>query len=164
MTLATPGNASEADVKTATAKAMRYCAYQERAPKEVLEKVLNLGLGLSHDQAMAVVHHLVQEDFINEARFAALYTGGKFRLKKWGKDKIRVALQQKGIGPQQVEQALAQLNAAQYEACLTELYQHKRQQLGTLPPLQLKQKLFNYLRGKGYETHLIHQLLQDNGL
>jgi len=148
-------------LQAAKAKAMRYCAYQERAPAEVKQKLL--GLGLDPGQVNTLIEYLVHEGFIHEERFATMFAGGRFRLKKWGKDKIRLALQQKGIAAHYVDAALNSIDANAYLACLDELYHHKKAQVAGLPPLQAKIKLFNFLRGKGYEAELVHQVLQKNG-
>ena len=71
----------------ALAKAMRYCAYQERAPREVAEKLKELGQ--SPSEVTELLQQLKDDDFVNEQRFAKLFSSGKFRIKQWGKRKIQ---------------------------------------------------------------------------
>ena len=73
-------------------KIKQYCAYQERCHSEVKEKLYSFGLYKKDvDQLMA---HLIEENYLNEERFAIQYAGGKFRMKIWGKVKLKLALRQ----------------------------------------------------------------------
>ena len=60
----------------------RFCAYQERCHKEVYDKLKSLRMiPVAIDQIMA---HLIQENYLNEERFAKTFARGKFRIKKMG--------------------------------------------------------------------------------
>ena len=76
-------------------KATAYCAYQERSQMEVRNKLNELCV--RNDAAEEIIAKLIQDNFINEERFACVYAGGKFRIKKWGRNKIRQALKSKGV-------------------------------------------------------------------
>ena len=56
-------------------------------------------LGADEEVAEEVIVYLIGENFINEERFAKAFAGGKFRIKKWGKIKIKQALKEKGLSP-----------------------------------------------------------------
>ena len=63
-----------------------YCAYQERCHKEVSQKLKDLGVfGIPMDN---VISHLIEQNYLNETRFAEQFVRGKFRVKKWGKMRL----------------------------------------------------------------------------
>lgn len=106
-------------INQAYTKAARYCAYQERTQQEVREKIY--AYGLYSDEAEEVIARLIEDNFINEERFAQAFAGGKFRLKKWGRAKIEHALREKGISDYCVRKGLEQIDPEDYLHTLQEL-------------------------------------------
>jgi len=47
--------------------------------------------------AEKIINKLVDDDYINEERFARNYAGSKFRIKKWGKNRIIYEMKRKCI-------------------------------------------------------------------
>ena len=76
-------------------KIKRYCAYQERSHKEVMDKLYSWGF--YKKEAELLLSQLIEEGYLNEERFAILFAGGKFRIKHWGKKKIEQALKEKQV-------------------------------------------------------------------
>ena len=70
-------------IQQAFIKAAKYCAYQERTQQEARQKIYSYGI--FGDEAEEVICMLIEDNYINEERFAIAYAGGKFRIKKWGK-------------------------------------------------------------------------------
>lgn len=101
---------------TALEKVRNYCAYQERCQQEVRDKLYELGLHQKEvEQGVSV---LVSEGFVNEERFAVAYAGGKFRIKKWGKVKIRAGLKARKISDYCIKKALQAIDDKEYELTL----------------------------------------------
>src|SRR5579863_890568 len=91
---------TELSTQEAIVKIARYCAYQERSHQEVRNKLFNYGLrSTSVDE---ILSHLITEGFLNEGRYAKAFAGGKFRIMKWGKLKIRKALEISGVSPRNI--------------------------------------------------------------
>ncbi|MFK7970844.1 MAG: regulatory protein RecX [Bacteroidia bacterium] len=137
---------------------MRYCAYQERCRQEVKQKMRNLDV-MDDDQEDMLLY-LEEEGFLDEKRFARVFAGGKFRVKRWGKRKIFVALRKKAIPESYISKAFASeipdkdyLSAVDY---LAERYieQHKH-----LSAFERKKKVYQFLSQKGYEADIIWQVL-----
>ena len=85
-------------------KLKQYCAYQERSHQEVIQKLWDLGVRKSeHDE---IVSGLIEEDYLNEERFAIHFAGGKFRMKDWGRKKIYYGLKEKGVSAYCITKAL----------------------------------------------------------
>ncbi len=135
-------------------KIKQYCAYQERCHSEVRNKLYSFGL--NNDEMELLISTLIQENFLNEERFALAYAGGKFRIKKWGKAKIKQALVLKKISTYCISKALKSLDDPTYEKNFEKLAATKWLSLKAEKNKYLKQqKLRRFLLGKGYESVLI---------
>jgi regulatory protein len=144
-------------LKDALRKAAMFCAYQERTQQEVRDRLKEWGvLG---DDAEEVIAELIQQNYLNEERFAKSFAGGKFRIKGWGKRKIKQHLQQRGISGYNLEEAMKEIAPNDYRTALAELLDKKRRSIRDDNPLIVKQKLVRYALSKGYESDLIWQVL-----
>ena len=76
-------------------KIKQYCAYQERCHKEVREKLYSFGL--NKEEVNEIISTLINENYLNEERFAIQFAGGKFRMKQWGRIKIKMGLKAKKV-------------------------------------------------------------------
>ena len=135
------------------AKLEHYCAYQERSHCEVRGKLLSYFV--YGDDLEEVISHLIQENFLNEERFAFAYTSGKFRIKKWGKRKIHQGLKRKQISDYLSNKALKDINEEDYIDTLVSLLSKKRKLLSGSNQYIIRQKLFQFVYNKGYESELI---------
>src|SRR4030081_1027510 len=86
-------------------KARQYCAYQERCHKEVKDKLY--GYGLHKKEVEESLSQLIEENYLNEERFAIQFAGGRFRMKQWGRVKIRYDLKQRQVSEYCIKKALA---------------------------------------------------------
>ena len=136
----------------------RYCSYQERCKKDVINKMIKLEV--NSDMHDSLLEHLVKENMLNESRFALSFSNGKFRYKHWGKVKIYSALSQKGINKVDVESALSQIDTEEYLEVLEHLMENKYNEIGGISEDKNKKRLLNYLLQKGYESHLIWELFK----
>jgi regulatory protein len=144
-------------VKDALRKAAMFCAYQERTQQEVRDRLKDWGVW--GDDAEEVIAELIQQNYLNEERFAKAFAGGKFRVKNWGKRKIKQHLQQRGISGYNLDQAMKEISPDDYRDTLADLLAKKRQSLRDNNPLVIKQKLVRYALSKGYESDLIFTVL-----
>ncbi len=143
----------------ALAKAMSYCAYQERSRSEVREKLLSYGL--DEDQTEQALDKLVADNFLNEERFAKAFAGGKFRMKKWGRIKIRAELKMHGLSSQIIGKGLEEIDPDDYEQTLRQLAEKKSAEERDPNPLLRKNKIVRYLMGKGYESDMVWDAVND---
>ncbi len=140
-------------------KAAKFCAYQERTQAEVKQRLYEYGLW--GDDAEQVIVKLIENNFINEERFARTYAGSKFRLKKWGRIKIEYALKQKGLSPYCVRAGMEEITDEDYENTLRELLEKKISQIKAENDFILKRKLANYALTKGYENERVWSLIEE---
>lgn len=101
----------------------RYCAWQERAPAEVYRKLNELGA--KGETAEMILQILRNDGYFDEHRFATSYARGKLRINNWGKIKIRLSLQSKGIGAEAISKALSSLEDSEYFEILRAVIQKK---------------------------------------
>lgn len=149
-------------VRQAFVKMASFCAYQERCHQEVREKLQTFQL--STDEQDEVMSLLITENFLNEQRFAIAFAGGKFRVKGWGKTKIRYELQQRKISISCIQKALNEIDADDYYNKLQELATEKIEELKikvTKMSAKDKSKVYQYLLSKGYESDLISEVLRE---
>lgn len=137
----------------------QYCAYQERCHREVKEKLYALGVWKrDHDEIIAT---LIEENYLNEERFAIAYAGGKFRIKGWGRIKIKYELKQKQVSEYCIKKALKQIDESNYIDKLTKLAIEKYQSLKGEQYLIRKKKTIDYLVGRGFELDLINFVISE---
>ncbi len=143
-------------------KAEAYCAYQERSQQEVRDKLFNMGLKAKECEEL--ISYLIEYNFLNEARFAQAYVSGKFRIKNWGKNKIKQGLKLKKVPDGIIKKSLAAIDDEEYLAILEKIIEKKHNELGYKKDLKTKSKLVNYALSKGFESNFIFLLLKDKEL
>lgn len=145
-------------IEKALQKIGQFCAYQERNHKEVKEKLYSYGL--YKDQVEELISKLIQENFLNEERYAIAYAGGKFRAKDWGKNKIKYGLKQHQVSDYCIKKALKTIDEEEYVKTLQKLFAAKEKTLKSEKNIFIKKKkIQQYLMQKGYEVSLINELL-----
>ena len=139
-------------------KARQYCAYQERCHKEVKDKLY--GFGLHKKEVEEVLSQLIEENYLNEERFAVQFAGGRFRIKHWGRVKIKYELKQKQVSDYCVRKALAAIDEDDYEKAAQKLFDEKLRGLKSEKNIFIKKrKLQDHLLQKGYEAEMIRKMI-----
>jgi len=139
-------------------KLKHYCTYQERCHSEVKEKLYNLGVWKKdHDE---IISALIEENYLNEERFAIAYAGGKWRVKQWGRVKIKYELKQKQVTEYCIKKALHQISEEEYLAVLKKLADEKYASLKAEQYLVRKKKTMDFLIGKGFEIDLVRGVVE----
>jgi regulatory protein len=142
-------------------KIRHFCAYQERTHLEVKEKLY--GFGLRQSDVESLISRLIEENFLNEERFAIAFAGGRFRIKKWGRVKIRYELRLKRVSAYNIENALGSIAADDYYRTLEKLARTKLESMKKLTDTESVKmaKVNTYLLQKGFEPVLIKQVMRD---
>ncbi len=139
-------------------KLRQYCAYQERSHSEVRDKLYQLGIWKKdHDE---ILGSLIEDNYLNEERFAIAYAGGKYRMKQWGRVRIRYALKQKEVGEYLIKKALKQIDEEEYLALLEKVATERYVSLKGEQYLVRKKKTLDYLIQRGFEHELIHPVVE----
>lgn len=134
-------------------KLKHYCAYQERCHSEVREKLYSLGVWKKdHD---AIIATLIEENYLNEERFAIAFAGGKWRVKRWGRVRIKYELKQKQVSDYCIRKAMKEIDEEEYIRVLNKLAEEKYASLKNEPYLVRKKKTMDYLLLRGFEQTLL---------
>ncbi len=142
-------------------KLKHYCGYQERSHAEVKEKLYSLGVWKKdHDEIIAT---LIEENYLNEERFATAFVRGKFRMKQWGRVKIKYELKQKQVSEYNIKKALKEIDETTYSDTLKKLYEERWESLKGEKNRFIKMtKTRDYLLQKGYEMELVKAVMNSD--
>ncbi|MEE9362524.1 MAG: regulatory protein RecX [Cellulophaga sp.] len=143
----------------ATKKIESYCAYQERCHKEVTYKLKEMRM--IPEAIDILIVHLIQNNFLNEERFAKSYARGKFNIKKWGRNRITNELKQRNISSYNIKTALQEIDPNDYIETLDVLAYKRLQDIRENHIQKRRKKLADYLLYRGWESHLVYEKITE---
>lgn len=148
----------ELSLSEAKQRAGRFCAFRERSPQEVIDKLAKWGV--ADKLAIKVVGELMDMGYLDEQRFANAYCNDKFEFNSWGKNKIVASIHSHRLSQTVIENALTRIDPEKYERRLLELGQNKWVRLEKESPMKRKQKTVAFLASKGFELDLIWRVIE----
>lgn len=151
------------DIKHLTTLLQNFCAYQERCIKEVMLKAKTIFPEVNTEELEIIINALIDDNFINEKRFAENYTSGKLKYNQWGKQKIILQLKSKFISEENIQNAINQIKNTEYQSIMLRLVNSKIKKKDAIT-FEEKHKLYNFLYQKGFDTEDIKQILKQNNL
>lgn len=137
----------------------RYCAYQERCHQEVVQKLT--GMHMIPEAIDHIVVKLIQDNFLNEERYAKAFVSGKFRIKKWGKQRLIRELKQKDIGKTLIDSALKTISEQEYLETFNALADKKADSIKEANSYKKRKKLADYLLYRGWESPLVYDKVNE---
>ncbi|WP_053992661.1 regulatory protein RecX [Mangrovimonas sp. TPBH4] len=146
-------------VEEAIKKLEHYCAYQERCHKEVVQKLRTMHMipeAIDH-----IVVHLLEHRFLNEERFAKSFVRGKFRIKKWGRNRLKNELKFKEISAYNINSALKEIDEQDYMEVFHSLAEKQCGTIKETNTFKKKKKLADYLLYRGWESHLVYEKVNE---
>lgn len=142
-------------------KAANFCAYQERTQQEVRKRLAELEV--EGDEAEEMIAWLIENNYLNEERFARIFAGSKFRQKRWGRLKIRQELKMRGVSEYCLKAGMSEIDDEDYLQTLTDLLEKKAKEIKEPNPIKRKQKLLSYALSKGFESDLVFEQMKGIG-
>lgn len=136
-----------------------YCAYQERCHKEVIAKLRTLGMIPSVIDK--IISELIKANYLNETRFTQSFVRGKFRIKKWGKNRILQELKVRDISSFNIKLGMKEISDDNYQKTFYELFEKRRREVKQLTKTEQKKKIFSYMSYRGWENSKIYDALRD---
>ncbi|CAL2104969.1 regulatory protein [Tenacibaculum sp. 190524A02b] len=140
-------------------KIEQYCIYQDRCHKEVENKLKEYRL--IPEAREHVLLHLLEHNFLNEERFSKSFARGKFRIKKWGRDRIIRELKFRDISSYNIKTALKEIDEEAYFSTLYDLIEKKNNQIKEENIFKRKKKVIDALLYKGFERDLIYKTVNE---
>lgn len=153
-----PSGSSYSSGRTSTEKALQklkhFCGYQQRSHSEARRKLYSLGL--FKNEVEELISRLIEEEYLNEERFARQFASGKSRIRGWGKQKIRYELRQKGVSVFCITQALNGLDETEYQTGFERAALKKWTALRKEKNIFVrKNKWHQFLLQRGYDSGMI---------
>jgi len=146
-------------VNEAQKRLEHYCAYQERCHKEVTQKLYDMKMiPEARDQ---IIVHLLQHNFLNEERFAKAFVRGKFRIKKWGKQRLQLELRRKDINKTLINIALKEIDNDEYYDTFNSLAERKLETIREPNAQKKRKKLADYLFYRGWESEMVYDKIRE---
>ncbi len=146
-------------LQEAQKKLEHYCAYQERCHWEVEQKLKQMGMIPSAQEL--IITELIEENYLNESRFAQSFARGKFRIKKWGKQRIVRELKARKMSAYNIKLALKEISDSDYQSTFFSLFEKRKEAVSHESiPIQ-KKKILAFMVYRGWETHLIYTALNE---
>ena len=139
-------------------KARKYCSYQERSQQEVRDKLYSYGLWKKDVEN--IIAELITSGFLKEERFAIAFAGGKFRIKGWGRIKIKQALKVKSIPEKIINKAISEIDNQDYVKSLKKIINKRSKEVKEKNLLKKNYKIAQYVISRGYEPELVWSLLK----
>lgn len=136
-----------------------YCSYQERSHKEVENKLFKMNM-ISQAKEKIILH-LIENNFLNEERYSKSFARGKFRIKKWGKQRIVRELKFNGVSKYNIESALKEISEEDYLITFNDLAEKKFKAIIETNIYKKKKKLVEYLLYRGWETHIVYEKVNE---
>lgn len=146
------------DKKRAKSKLAKLCSIKEICKHEAMEKLQKWDIYYESEE---IIDWLVDENFINNSRFAKFYVRDKYRFNKWGRIKISYHLKHKKISEKDISEALKEINEDEYNDILSSLIAQKNKTLKDEDPYQKKSKLYRYAQSRGFESDLIFKQIEN---
>lgn len=137
-----------------------WCAYQDRCTFEVEQKLATWNI--PNDQQTEIINHLLNNRFLDDNRFVESFISGKFKIKRWGKIKIKHHLIQKHIDKISIQEGLKKIDM---EAYLNTLKHLAKRKFSEKKPKEddwaIKRRVSAFLASKGYESDLIYEVVAE---
>lgn len=131
-----------------------YCSYQERCHAEVTQKLFNFNLTTAQRDELLV--HLIEQGFLNEERFAKLFSISKFHQKKWGAKRIANELKQRHISDYLIRMGLKEIPPEEYKTTFDQLAEKTWETIHEKNQLKKRKKFCDTLLRKGWESDWIY--------
>lgn len=137
-------------------KLVSYCVYQDRCHAEVEQKMREF---LLIDEAKEeIILYLMKENYLNEERFTRSYIRGKFYIKHWGRNKIKMNLKQKQISEKLMNMCFDEIYEDDYIKTIARIYEDYSSKQSGLQEYQKKVKTIKYLMSRGFEYEKINDI------
>ena len=104
---------------------------------------------------------LIATNFLNEERFASIFSISKFHQKKWGKVRITNELKVRKISSYLITKAIKEIPEEEYFETFTKLAIHQWELISEKNSIKKRKKFCDYLLRKGWESDLIYKIVKE---
>ena len=133
------------------------CSVSELCLSDIEAKLAKYDL--TEEEHTRILRHLVEEKYVDDARYAEAYVRDKYRFNKWGRMKIAQGLRMKGIDRDTIEGAMGAIDEQEYLSILRDLLKAKRKSTKGKSDYEINGKLARFATGRGFEYAAIRKCL-----
>ena len=134
-------------------KASYYCSLSEHCIQKVREKLVQWETPKEYIDP--IIDKLLEDDYINEERFARAFVKDKFRFNHWGRIKISTHLRALGISSENIATAMQEIGDEEYTKMLDEIVGKKRKTIKNGTDYEIRAKLLRHALSRGFEYEII---------
>ena len=138
-------------------KAAAYCTLCERCISEVSAKLTAWGVPFTEQEK--IIARLIDEKFIDEARYCRAFVNDKLRFNRWGRIKIIAALRDKRLPNEHISEAIESIDDENYIEILKDVIAIKRRELKGKDDFATRQKLIRHAASRGFEPAIIMRFI-----
>lgn len=146
-------------IKEAIHKIEHYCAYQERCHEEVEQKLRSMKM--DSNEIDQIITHLINDNFLNEERFACSFARGKHRIKHWGRIRITNELKFRGINQTLINIALKEIDPEEYYTTFDNLANRNWESIQEKNTLKKRKKFCDFMLRRGFESNLVYEKVRE---
>lgn len=133
------------------------CSVSEQCLSDIEAKLSRYDL--TEEERTHILRHLVEEEYIDDQRYAEAYVKDKYRFNKWGRIKISQGLRMKGIDNETIKSAMEAIDEEEYLGILRDLIKAKRKSTRGASEFEINGKLIRFATGRGFEFAAIRECL-----
>lgn len=152
-------NSSDLTVSQILQKMEYFCVYQERCHTEVQEKLRSFFLTTIEKDEIIV--KLIENNYLNEERFASIFSISKFHQKKWGKIRIKNELKARKISDFLITKAIKEIDAEEYFTTFQIISEKFWETILEKNALKKRKKFCDYFLRKGWESEMIYEKVKE---
>jgi len=142
-------------------KMQNLCSGQEKCISDITQKLKTLKI--NNSDISEIIDNLIDNNFLNEERFAIAFANDKIKFNKWGLIKIKYELKSKRIKDNDIATAFSLINQDDYkEMQILELTKKIKSISDEEDKQKLKSKMYNFAQSRGYDTNLTKIVIEKN--
>ena len=135
-------------------RAAKLCSTGERCEYDIKVKMVQWGIEPADIEKS--IKYLVENNFLDDTRYAHFFTKDKLKFNKWGRVKIIYALRQKQISSEIIENAIQSIDYQEYIDLLDQIIGTKINLVGTMKTASNKAKILRFAAQKGFTSEEIY--------
>ena len=135
------------------------CSASEYCIHDINEKLYRWGI--SNTDSERIIDYLLDEKYIDEARYAQAYTNDKLRFSHWGRIKIKSMLRMKHISDRDINNAFDNITEEEYESILRDIIKGKTKSEGDAEDYASRAKIIRFALQRGFEMGEITKFISE---
>ena len=143
----------------ALSRLQKICSLQEKCSFDLIRKLKSWDL--AEEEILKIIESLKKDKFLDDNRFAFYFVREKFKINKWGREKINFALKKKEIDAEIRDSALEEISEENNFEILRDLLIRKRKTIKSSGLYELKGKLIRFGTQRGFSFEIVYKVVEE---